>query len=59
MRRAGGEGMSWDCCVASEADVVWAVGFEVGTTAAGVTGKDSGTGVTTGGASNWGWDGCW
>ena len=44
------------CCVASKADVVWAVGFEVGTTATGVTGKDSGMGTTTGGASNWGRD---
>ena len=40
--------MAGGCRVTSEADVVWAVEFEVGTTAAGVAGQDSGAGTTMG-----------
>ena len=36
-------------CVTTEADVVQAVEFEVGATATGVTGQDSGVRATTGG----------
>ena len=39
---AGGSG------VAAKTDVVWAVEFEVGMTAAGVAGQDSDAGMTTG-----------
>ena len=56
MGRATGEVVSRGCGVASETDVVWAVLFEVGATATGVAGQDSGVGTTTGGVSKWGWD---
>ena len=49
--------MSWGGSVTSGADVLGAVLFEMGATAARVTGKDSGVGMTTEGARNWGRDG--
>ena len=48
--------MSWDSSVAAEADVVGAVGFEMGLTATGVAGQDSGLGSMMGGAGDWGGD---
>ena len=41
--------------MAAKTDVVWIVEFEVGTTATGVAGQDSGPRLMTGGAS----DGFW
>ena len=43
--------------VASGTDVLWAVEFEVGSTAAGIAGEESGAGTSAGGASHWCWDG--
>ena len=42
--------MAWGGGVAPKADVVWAIEFEVGMTATGVTSQDSGVGTSTGGA---------
>ena len=47
----------WGRSVTSCTDIVWAVEFEVGAATAGVAGKESGVGTTTGGVSDGGRDG--
>ena len=48
--------VAWSGGVAAQADVVGAVSLEVGATAAFIAGQESGSGMTTGGARNQGWD---
>ena len=52
-----GEVVPGGSCVAAETDVVGAVSFEMGTTAAGSAGQDSGLGVAMGGARYQVWGG--